>query len=159
MPGNRGKGSPSDETEQEVEQVPIQDEVSELYRHLIDSMGGTQTMLPQWPHLSRVMGSSSATTEARCSGVTKVAWQLGHIFADHRTATYVTKMRSVKPLASDTALLHAVVAMVPPGAKEIMPDRNAIQTVVARRDRDGWSVALFKQRLPNSMGDPGSAKL
>jgi uncharacterized protein (TIGR02246 family) len=73
-----------------------------------------------------------------------VASELGHIFADHRTATYVTKVRSVKPLGSDTALLHACVGMVAPAGAEIIPDRNAIQTVVAHRDHDKWSVTLFQ---------------
>jgi uncharacterized protein (TIGR02246 family) len=56
---------------------------------------------------------------------------------------YVTEIRSIKPLGSDAALLHAVTGMVPPGGSEIMPNRNAIQTIVGRRGDDGWPVAMF----------------
>jgi uncharacterized protein (TIGR02246 family) len=87
-------------------------------------------------------------------GRDEVASQLGQIFADHRTATYVTKVRSVKQLGPDTALLHAVVGMVPPGGDGIMPDRNAIQTVVAHRDADGWAVALFQTTPAQFHGRP-----
>jgi hypothetical protein len=50
--------------------------------------------------------------------------------------------------------LHAVAGMVPPEESEIMPERNAIQTVVARRDHDGWSVALFQTTPARFDGRP-----
>jgi uncharacterized protein (TIGR02246 family) len=80
--------------------------------------------------------------------------ELGRIFADHETANYVTKIRSVEALGNDAGLLHAVAGMVPPGGSEIMRDRNAIQTVVGRRDDDGWSVALFQTTPARFDGRP-----
>jgi hypothetical protein len=47
-------------------------------------------------------------------GRDEVASQVGAVFADHRTATYVVKVRSITPLGSEAALLHAVAGMVPP---------------------------------------------
>ena len=47
-------------------------------------------------------------------GSDEVEAELGRIFADHQTAAYVTKVRSVTPLGSDAALLHAVAGMVSP---------------------------------------------
>jgi hypothetical protein len=44
--------------------------------------------------------------------------------------------------------------MVPPGGREIMSDRNAIQTVVANRDDDRWSVALFQTTPARFHGQP-----
>jgi uncharacterized protein (TIGR02246 family) len=80
--------------------------------------------------------------------------ELGRIFADHETATYVTKVRSVEALGNGAGLLHAVAGMIPPGGSEIMRDRNAIQTVVGRRDDDGWSVALFQTTPARFDGRP-----
>jgi hypothetical protein len=74
-------------------------------------------------------------------------------FADHETATYVTKVRSVKSLDRNSAVLHAVAGMVRPGGSEIMPDRNAIQTVVARRAEEG-SVAVFQTTPARFDGRP-----
>jgi uncharacterized protein (TIGR02246 family) len=68
--------------------------------------------------------------------------ELGRIFADHETASYVTKVRAVSKLGGEAALLWAVAGMPSPETSEVMPDRNAVQTLVARRDSNGWSVAL-----------------
>jgi uncharacterized protein (TIGR02246 family) len=87
-------------------------------------------------------------------GRDEVARQLGEIFADHETAAYVAKVRSIMPLGSDAALLHAVVGMVPPGGAELIPERNAIQTVVANRGAEGWSVALFQTTPAQFHGRP-----
>ena len=78
------------------------------------------------------------------TGRSEVSEQLADILADHVTATYVTKVRSTTTLDADTAVLHAVAGMVPPGGSEVMPDRNSVQTVVAHRAGDAWSVALFQ---------------
>jgi uncharacterized protein (TIGR02246 family) len=87
-------------------------------------------------------------------GRDEVAAQLGQIFADHETAAYVTKVRSTTALGPGAAMLHAVAGMVPPGGSEIMPDRNAIQTVVGS-ERDGdWSVALFQTTPAQFHGRP-----
>jgi hypothetical protein len=44
--------------------------------------------------------------------------------------------------------------MVVPGATELMPDRNAIQTMVAHRGNDGWRVALFQTTPAQFHGRP-----
>lgn len=87
-------------------------------------------------------------------GREEVVTGLSDVFADHEGARYVTKVRSVTPLGADTVLLHAVAGMVPPGASEIMPERNSIQTVVACRSGDDWSVALFQTTPAQFHGRP-----
>src|SRR4051812_10075726 len=52
---------------------------------------------------------------SQMSGRAEIATQLGQIFADHPTSRYVGKIREVRLLAADAALLRAVVGMVPPG--------------------------------------------
>jgi uncharacterized protein (TIGR02246 family) len=91
-------------------------------------------------------------------GRDEVAAELGRIFADHETATYVAKVRSVTRLDANAGLLRAVAGMVPPGGGEIMPDRNAIQTVVARRASDDWSVVLFQTTPARFDGHPELAE-
>jgi hypothetical protein len=44
--------------------------------------------------------------------------------------------------------------MVPPGGSEIVPQRNAIQTVVACCGDDGWSAALFQTSPAQFHGRP-----
>lgn len=66
------------------------------------------------------------------------------IFADHTPAKYVAKVRSIELLSPSVALLRAVVGMIPPGASDLKPERNAHQTLLARRDDDEWRVVLFQ---------------
>jgi uncharacterized protein (TIGR02246 family) len=123
-----------------------------LYRRLIDgwnthdsdAMGAT--LLSD----SLVIGFDGSQMVGREQAVT----ELGAIFADHEVARYVTKVRSVIPLGADAGVLHAVAGMVPPGASEIKPEQNSIQTVVAHRAGGDWSVALFQTTPAQFHGRP-----
>ena len=70
--------------------------------------------------------------------------ELQAIFADHTPAQYVAKVRSIELVAPSVALLRAIVGMIPPGEQELMPERNAHQTLLARKDGDDWRVVLFQ---------------
>jgi uncharacterized protein (TIGR02246 family) len=132
--------------------MSIDDEVIELYQRLVAGWNASDADAMAAP-IARdglVIGFDGSQMVGR----DEIARELGRIFADHETATYVTKVRSVKPLGSDGGLLHAVAGMVPPGGAELMPDRNAIQTVVAHRGDDGWSVALFQTTPAQFHGRP-----
>lgn len=76
------------------------------------------------------------------------------IFADHQTAAYVGKVREVRTLAPEVALLRAVVGMVLPGQSDINPAVNAIQTLVAVKQGGGWRVALFQNTPAAFHGRP-----
>jgi uncharacterized protein (TIGR02246 family) len=134
----------------------IEDEVIDLHRRLIDSWNANdaramaETMTPD----GLVIGFDGS----QMLGRDEVVSQLSEVFADHRTATYVTKVRSVRPLGSDGALLHAVAGMVPPGGSEIIAARNAIQTVLAERRAGRWSVALFQTTPAQFHGRPEVAE-
>jgi uncharacterized protein (TIGR02246 family) len=122
--------------------VSIDDGVTGLYQRLIAGWNASDA-----DAMAAVMapdGLMIGFDGSQMDGPDAIASELGHIFADHETATYVTKVRAVRSLSADAAVLHAVAGMVPPGGSEIMPDRNAIQTVVARRDDSAWSVVLFQ---------------
>src|SRR5690242_5987846 len=132
--------------------MPFKHEVSELYRRLIEGWNAydAEAMAAAIAADGLVIGYDGS----QMFGREEDANQVGQIFADHKTATYVAKVRSVKPLGSDTALLHAVVGMVPPGGTELMPDRNAIQTVVASRENGGWCASLFQTTPAQFHGRP-----
>jgi uncharacterized protein (TIGR02246 family) len=91
-------------------------------------------------------------------GRAKVATEIGRIFADHETATYVTKIREVRALSENVGLLQAVAGMIPPGAPSLMDDRNSVQTVVAVLDGDTWVAALFQTTPAQFHGRPDLAQ-
>lgn len=129
-----------------------EDAMHGLYRRLIDgwNAGDAGAMAGALAPDGLVIGFDGS----QMFGSNEVAAKLGRIFADHQTAAYVTKVRSVTPLGSDAAILHAVAGMVSPEDTEIMPDRNSIQTVVGRRGDDGWRVALFQTTPARFDGRP-----
>jgi uncharacterized protein (TIGR02246 family) len=131
--------------------VSIVDDVTDLYQRLI--AGWNENDADAMAAAIAPDGLMIGFDGSQMEGPEAIASELGRIFADHETATYVTKVRAVKSLSSDAAVLHAVAGMVPPGGSEIMPARNAIQTVVAKRDDDTWSIVLF-QNTPARFDGP-----
>ena len=87
-------------------------------------------------------------------GCSAIAEQLGSIFADHRVATYVRVVRGTRRLDEHTALLHAVVGMIPPDGDDVMPDRHAVQLLVATRDHDRWRIVSFQNTPAQLHGQP-----
>ncbi len=79
---------------------------------------------------------------------------LRQIFADHKPARYVGKIRDIRLLAPDVAMLKAVVGMVPPGAADINPNINAVQMLVATRDGGVWRIASFQNTPAQLHGRP-----
>ncbi len=128
-----------------------------LYRRLIDGWNTQDAMAMAGALRTDALvigfdGSQMVGREAARS-------ELGRIFADHQVARYVTKVRSVTALGPDTAVLYAVVGMVPPGADDIMAEQNSVQTVVAHRTTaEEWSVALFQTTPAQYHGRPELAE-
>jgi uncharacterized protein (TIGR02246 family) len=87
-----------------------------------------------------------------------VARELARIFADHRPARYVAKVRSIDLLSDDVALLRAVAGMIPPDGDELHPDRNAQQTLVAARSGERWQIVLFQNTPAQFHGRPDLAE-
>jgi uncharacterized protein (TIGR02246 family) len=84
-----------------------------------------------------------------------IADHLRPIFADHPTAAYVAKVRGVRPIGAEVAVLRAIVGMVPPGRHELNPDTNAQQTLVVERHPDvGWRIVLFQNTPAQYHGRP-----
>src|SRR5262249_21211624 len=87
-------------------------------------------------------------------GRATIATELRRIFADHQTAAYIAKVRSVRFLASDVALLRAVVGMIPPGQSDVNPAVNTIQTLLALRREGNWHIALLQHTPAQFHGRP-----
>jgi uncharacterized protein (TIGR02246 family) len=89
-------------------------------------------------------GSQVGFDGSVANGPPEIEAHLTPIFAQHPTPCFVGKVREVRALGEGAALLRAVAGMVPPGETELLPDANAIQTLVAARDPQGhWRVELF----------------
>jgi uncharacterized protein (TIGR02246 family) len=71
----------------------------------------------------------------------------------------VGKVRSVRFLTTDVAIMHAVGATIMADQTDIDPERNSIQTLVATKDNKGeWRLAAFQNTRAQFLGRPKEAQ-
>ena len=95
---------------------------------------------------------------SQANGREEIESHIGQVFGDHETAKYVWKIREVRLLSPETAVLRAVVGMIPPGKSDINPATNAIQSLVAERSEDSWLIALLQSTPAQFHGRPDEAE-
>jgi uncharacterized protein (TIGR02246 family) len=91
---------------------------------------------------------------SQLNGRAEIESSLRQIFTDHQTAAYVAKVREVRVLTPGTAVLRAVVGMVPPGQSDLHPAMNAAQTLVAVREAGRLSIAMLQSTPAAFHGRP-----
>ena len=103
-------------------------------------------------------GSIVGFDGSEVNGKREIQNHLSGIFADHRTARYVTIVREIRSLSDDVVLLRSVAGLVPPGQKRINPAMNAIQSLVSIKEADQFRIALFQNTPAAFHGRPEEAE-
>jgi uncharacterized protein (TIGR02246 family) len=116
--------------------------IRDLYERLLDAWnrGSAQDFAASFADDGEVVGFDGSQMDGR----DEIETELGRIFADHPTGSYVSKVGSVRSLGSQAALLRAVAGMVPAGQTNIEPKLNAVQTLVAEERAGSWLIVLFQ---------------
>ena len=125
-----------------------------------------QQLLESWNRRDAAAYASLFETEATIIGFdgspmygsSEVEATIRQIFTDHITAAYIGKVRSVRFLRSDIAVLHAIVGMVPPGRRDLNPAVNALQTLVTTRADGQWRIAWFQNTPAQFHGRPEASE-
>ena len=91
---------------------------------------------------------------SQMNGRAAIEAELARVFADHETASYVAKVRTVVRVSRDDVLVHAVAGMAPRGASELNPATNAVQAIVAVREGETLRIALFQNTPAAFHGRP-----
>ncbi|HEY3366744.1 MAG TPA: SgcJ/EcaC family oxidoreductase [Symbiobacteriaceae bacterium] len=91
---------------------------------------------------------------SQMTGRAEIAATLQQIFADHVTPGYVGKVRSVRFLGPEAAVLRAVAGMVPPGQSDIEPKLNTLHTLIAAKGDGKWRAVLFQSTPAQFHGRP-----
>ena len=127
-----------------------------LYRDLLDAWNkrNAHDYAVLFTDDANVIGFDGSQMDGRV----QIETELSRIFKDHVTSAYVGKVREVRLLAPNVALLRAVVGMVPPGKSEINPATNAIQSLVATKQNDNWRIVLFQNTPAQFHGRPELAE-
>ncbi len=135
---------------------PAEIEVRALYRQLLD--GWNKRSADGFAALFTHDGSTVGFDGSMLDGSAEIESVLSQIFANHPTAPYVAKVRSVRFLAPTVAILRAVADMVPPGQLDLNPAINAVQTLVAAKDADRWRIVLFQNTPAAFHGRPEASE-
>ena len=70
----------------------------------------------------------------------------------------VGKVRSVRFLTSDIAVMHAIGGTVMAGQTDLDPERNSVQTLVAVKRNGKWSLAAFQNTRAIYIGRPDESQ-
>ncbi len=66
----------------------------------------------------------------------------------------VGKVRNLRFLTSDVAVMHAIGGTVMPGQTDLESERNSVQTLVAVKRNGKWSLAAFQNTRATYIGRP-----
>jgi len=130
----------------------LHDEVHKIYQKLIDAWNNrdAEKMAEQFAEQGVQIGFDGS----KVIGKEEILSHLKPIFENHPTAPFVTKVKDIRPLGTDAAILHAIAGMIPPGKTDIEPAVNAHQTLVAVKKDNDWQIELFQNTPAQFHGRP-----
>jgi uncharacterized protein (TIGR02246 family) len=131
-------------------------EVRALHRALLDAWNSCDA--EAYARLFAIDANMIGFDGSCVDGRDEIRSHLADIFGSHQTAAYVAKVREVRLLSPDVALLRAVAGMVPPDGDDLNPEVNAVQSLVATRDDGEWRVVLFQNTPAAFHGRPELAE-
>jgi uncharacterized protein (TIGR02246 family) len=133
-------------------ELSVQNEVHVLYQQLIDAWNkrSAQGMAELFLEDGEMIGFDGS----QIMGREQIFSTLHSIFDNHPTAPFVSKVKAIRLLSADVALLRAIVGMVPPGQADLNPAVNAHQTLVAVQKNGVWRIELFQNTPAQFHGRP-----
>jgi uncharacterized protein (TIGR02246 family) len=87
-------------------------------------------------------------------GSTEIYEHLHPIFEAHPTAPFVKKVKGIRMLSWDVAMLRAIAGMVPPGNTDVNPQVNTHHTLVVVQRDEKWQIELFQNTPAQFHGRP-----
>lgn len=127
-------------------------DVVALYRQLLDRWN--KRSAEPFAALFAEDGNSIGFDGSMTNGRAEIGAVLGKIFEDHVTPAYVGKIREVRFLNPETAVIRAVAGMIPRGGKELNPALHAIHSLIAAKSDGRWHIALFQATPAQFHGRP-----
>ncbi|MFD1040438.1 SgcJ/EcaC family oxidoreductase [Virgibacillus byunsanensis] len=126
--------------------------ISGLYETLIDAWNkrDARKMAEQYTKTGESIGFDGSIM----TGTGEITSQLNEIFSQHPTPPFNSRIKDIRFLGEDSAILRAIAGMIPPGKSELDPELNAHQTLVAVKENSEWKVELFQNTPAQYHGRP-----
>ncbi|UOQ95301.1 SgcJ/EcaC family oxidoreductase [Halobacillus shinanisalinarum] len=127
-------------------------EVTVLYQKLIEAWNhrNAKAMAELYTETGEQIGFDGSLME----GPEEMISELSEIFGQHSTPPFISKVKNVRILGGESAVLRAIVGMIPPGKTELDPELNAHQTLTAVKKEQEWKVELFQNTPAQYHGRP-----
>lgn len=128
------------------------EKIRQLYRELLDGWNNrdAEAMAATFTE----DGESIGYDGSEMVGKREIVAHLQPIFDNHETPAYVSKVKDVRFLAPETAMLRAIAGLVPPGKSAIESSVNAHQTVIAVKREGEWRIVLYQNTAAQYHGRP-----
>jgi uncharacterized protein (TIGR02246 family) len=127
-------------------------EIQAIYEQLLDAWNNrnARRMAELFTEEGEIIGFDGS----QAIGQDEIFSHLNSIFEHHPTAKYVSKVKGVRFLGSDVAILRAIAGMVPPEKSDINPNVNAHHTIIAVNNEGNWRIQLFQNTPAQFHGRP-----
>ncbi|MDQ6886562.1 MAG: SgcJ/EcaC family oxidoreductase [Gemmatimonadota bacterium] len=119
----------------------LRESVLAVYARVLDAWN--QRDAKAFAALFTATGSAVGFDGSQMNGRGEIESELAGVFANHPTAAYVAKVREVRALGSESALVRAVVGMIPPGKTELNSSTNAVQSLLVVVESGEPKIALL----------------
>ncbi len=126
--------------------------VKETYEHLIKAWNDrdAEKMSSLFTESGETIGFDGSLSKGR----EEIFSHLQPIFRDHPTAPFVHKVKEVKFIGEQTAIVRAIAGMIPPDESDIKPEVNTHHTVVLEHRGNRWEIELFQNTPAQFHGRP-----
>lgn len=127
-------------------------EIQDVYNQLLDAWNNRDAR--GMADLFTVDGENIGFDGSQAIGREEIFSHLKPIFDDHPTGRFISKVKNVHLLSSETAILRSIAGMVPPQQSDINPQANTHHTLVVVRVNQKWSIKLFQNTPAQFHGRP-----
>ncbi|MCP3027692.1 SgcJ/EcaC family oxidoreductase [Halobacillus sp. A5] len=129
----------------------VQD-IAKIYEQLIDAWNDRDAdgMARLFTEEGELIGFDGSLEQ----GPEDLVSHLRPIFRDHPTAPFVSKVKNVRFIGENAAVLRAIAGMIPPGETDIKAEVNTHHTLIAVRIDNNWKIELFQNTPAQFHGRP-----
>ena len=128
-----------------------------LYLHMMEgwNAAGSNAFASPFEENGDLVGSDGTHIKGR----QEIALFHQHLFDMFlKGSRLVGKVRSVRFLTSDVAVMHAIGGTVMAGQTDLDPERNSVQTLIAVKRNGKWRLAAFQNTRATYIGRPDESQ-
>ncbi|GGF18123.1 hypothetical protein GCM10010954_16140 [Halobacillus andaensis] len=126
--------------------------ITKTYEQLIDAWNSRNA--EAMALLFTESGESIGFDGSMSKGPLEINEHLAPIFENHPTAPYVYKIKEVRMIGEEAAIVRAIAGMIPPGESDLKPEVNTHHTLVVVLKGEQWKIDLFQNTPAQFHGRP-----